>query len=570
MNTVMKHKTSLKTGFLSMIILCWLVPLVLAVVLAGVLLGASYEESAQQEVDANAQNAMHHMKIHLDEAIYDSKSISYDGAIRRAYRIYQQDRDNASLYWNIKNYLTRTISRQQQYKALFVCFWDENVDADVYALNSGISGYELLQEHREITPQILSRMENAGTDICFMLINGNLYLARNLLDSHFEAYATMIIMLDASQIFHPLDGLNRISNIRMSLGGTSFYFDEQGDLVQIDDDQTEGDVQYTVEENGYEFSFTANIDKYDVWAENPWLYVAVFAVVMMLLPLLIVVILLFRKHVTHPMQVLLEAHQLVESGNRGYQISEKAPSEEFGRMYDQFNDMSQELEKQFERSILEQQASQKAQINALQSQINPHFLNNTLEIINWEARLADNLRISAMIEALSTMLSAALDRNGRTQIPLSEELSYVDAYLYIIQERLGEEFRVFKQIDPEILSCKVPRLILQPIVENAVEHDITARHGGKLWVRAYLHERDMVLEVEHDGTMTPEDRENIGKLLSGQIRKSHVGLQNVYQRLQLIYGEQGILRVEETSKGTILARICFPADSGKPEGENST
>ena len=75
---------------------------------------------------------------------------------------------------------------------------------------------------------------------------------------------------------------------------------------------------------------------------------------------------------------------------------------------------------------------------ALQSQINPHFLNNTLEIINWEARLSDNRKVSAMIEALSTMLEATLNRKKRHMVALSEELSYVDAYLYIISQRLGE------------------------------------------------------------------------------------------------------------------------------------
>ena len=89
-------------------------------------------------------------------------------------------------------------------------------------------------------------------------------------------------------------------------------------------------------------------------------------------------------------------------------------------------------------------AAQRAQIKALQSQINPHFLNNTLEIINWEARIEGNDRVSAMIEALSTMLNAALDRDGRTQIPLKEELGYVEAYLYIIRERLGEGFHVYQ------------------------------------------------------------------------------------------------------------------------------
>ena len=119
-------------------------------------------------------------------------------------------------------------------------------------------------------------------------------------------------------------------------------------------------------------------------------------------------------------------------------------------------------------------------MKALQSQINPHFLNNTLEIINWEARMAGDDRVSAMIEALSTMMGAVLDRDGRNQIPLKEELSYVDAYLFIINERLGGGLQVEREIEEEAAKIPVPRLILQPIVENAVEHDITPNRGGKL------------------------------------------------------------------------------------------
>lgn len=562
-----KQKTSLIKDFLMIIVTCWLVPLVIVVALAGLLLGRSYEKSAQQKLDVSAQYAVHHIQMHLDEAIYDSKSASYEGIIGSAYREYQQSGDSVSLYREVEAYLNRNYARAQQYKAVFVCFLDKMVNADVYLTNSSITGYELLQECQQNSPQILDAMKDADTNIRFILLDGNLYLARNLLNTHFETYATVVMMLDPMAIFGPLDALSQISGTQMCLDDTAFYIDDQGNLEMSEECcMKNGDVHYTVEKDGHSFAVSANIPEYHVLRENPWLYVAIVLLALMVLPLLIFVILLFRKHVTQPMATLAAAHRQVEAGNRGYEIAETAPNEEFDQMYGKFNEMSKELKNQFDRSYLEQQAAQKAQIKALQSQINPHFLNNTLEIINWEARLADNTRISAMIEALSTMLGAALDRKGRTQIPLSEELGYVDAYLYIIQERLGEGFRVYKQIDADTLSQTVPRLILQPIVENAVEHDITARHGGSLWVRAYLREHDMVLEVEHDGTMTQEDRENINELLSDQTGKNCVGIHNVYQRLKLIYGSQGALRIEETAKGTILARICFPADFAQSEG----
>ena len=172
-----------------------------------------------------------------------------------------------------------------------------------------------------------------------------------------------------------------------------------------------------------------------------------------------------------------------------------------------------------------------------------------------------------MIEALSTMLTAALDRDGRTQIPLSEELGYVDAYLYIIRERLGGNLQVVKEIPEEMTSQLIPRLILQPIVENAVEHDITANRGGKLVLRARQEEGEIILEVEHNGTMTEKDRENIRNLTTAEFSGSgRVGLRNVFRRLKLLDGDAGSLTIEETTPGIILARLCFPASPEKGSG----
>ena len=306
------------------------------------------------------------------------------------------------------------------------------------------------------------------------------------------------------------------------------------------------------------------VEEYSIWQANPWLIWVVLGTTLMVLPLLLVMILLFRRHVSKPVETLVQANLTVQSGQRGYAIDRRAPNTEFGTLYDHFNDMSTELKSQFERSYLEQQAAQRAQIKALQSQINPHFLNNTLEIINWEARLAGNDRVGAMIEALSTMLDAALDRDGRTQIPLKEEMSYVDAYLYIIRERLGEGLQVYKEIDDALLQQMIPRLILQPIVENAVEHDITERRGGRVWVRARLEGGRMLLEVEHDGRMSGEDLENVRRQLSGEeVPGGSLGIRNVSRRLKLIYGEAGTLTLENTEAGTILARLIFPVDGAE-------
>ena len=557
-----KKKMSLRLGLLTVIVICWLVPLILVVALAGLLLENSYQASAQQEIDTSAKNALRQVQMQLENAISDSKAVSYDGVIRSAYRSFSQNNDSAALYRSVNDYLTQNFSREDQYKVVFISFWDSAVDADAYLLSSGTSGYELLRQCQSNTPRILEAMADADTGIRFLTLDGQLYMARNLLDSSFRPYASVVMLIDCGILFQPLEAISRVRDMRLHLDECDFVVGEWGLITSYEETEPPAaQVCYETEADGHSFSFTAERIEYDLWAENPWMYWAIAGVALMVIPLLAVTIGMFTHHVTRPIETLAGANMLVQSGQRGYEIRQESPNREFAKLYDHFNAMSTEMQRQFQQSYLEQQASQKAQIKALQSQINPHFLNNTLEIINWEARLADNERVCAMIEALSTMLDAALDRDGRTQIPLVEELGYVDAYLYIIRERLGDKFRVHKQIDEAILERSVPRLILQPIVENAVEHDITHRRGGSLWVRAYCQGGNAVLDVEHDGTMTEADRENIRRLLSDTTSEgTRVGLKNVSQRLRLLYGDRGSLTVGETGNGTILARVSFPME----------
>ena len=554
-----QKKISLQSGLQMAILMCWLVPLLIVVLLAGVLLNRGYVNSVQQEINTSAENALALVQMQVEKAVEDSKAVSYDGVVRTAYHTYQQSGDSAALYGEVSNYLSQNFIREEMYRAVFVQFWD--VDTGAYVLTQGTTGYDLLRRCQEDAPRIILDMQEADTAIRICRLEDHLYMARNLLDSTFTPYATVVMLLDPAELFRPLDAVIRVQQVQYQIDGYGYQYDENGTLVSSDAIRAH-EVRFDTEAEDHSIVFTAKVEAYDFWQDNQWLRWAVLAVALMVLPLLVYILQQFYRHVTAPMEVLAHANQLVQSGQRGYQITQTAPNREFGKLYNNFNAMSAELQMQFQRSYLEQQATQQAKIKALQSQINPHFLNNTLEIINWEARFAENDRVCAMIEALSTMLDAALDRDGRTQIALSQELVYVDAYLYIIQERLGDGFRVHKQISADVLQQQIPRLILQPIVENAVEHDITARRGGDLWVRAYREADRMVLEVEHDGTMTEADREKIRSLLAQTAletgRVSQVGLRNVSQRLALIYGGEGCLTVEEETPGRVLARITFP------------
>ena len=128
--------------------------------------------------------------------------------------------------------------------------------------------------------------------------------------------------------------------------------------------------------------------------------------------------------------------------------------------------------------------------------------------------------------------------------------------------------RVDKQIDESLLEHMVPRLILQPIVENAMEHGIEKRGNGAITLRIFA-QKHLYLEVENDGTMSQQDRENIARLLSWdgtnegeQNKLGRIGIRNVNRRLKILYGEEFGLSIEEIAPGSILARIKLPLMQG--------
>ncbi len=551
---------SLRSRLLMTIVNCWVVPIVMIVVLAGLLLRVNSERNMKSLMETDAAYTMQMLRSKLDTAFEDSKAVSYDGVVRAAYRSWQQDGDNAVLYRSVNSYLAQSFGRQGNYKAVFISFWN-GLDIYPYVMSSGISGYSLPRGyHRNQEPLILEDMATADTEIRLYCWDGDLYIARNLLDQRYKPYASVVQILDGPELFAPLGELPAAAS--MTIDG--LVFDDGGlrENTQEEERRT-GVYRFEDQVSGHRLVLELEAAPKSMWEDMPWLRSASLAVLLLVLPLLALMILLFRKHVTRPVEALVDATDRLQNGERGYQIEAEARSREFARIYRHFNNMSLELKNQFERSYLEQQALQQAKVKALQSQINPHFLNNTLEVINWEARLAGDERVSAMIEALSVMLNAALGRDGRSQIPLREELGYVDAYLYIIRERLGERLVIEREIDQSMMDTMVPRLILQPLVENAVEHDLTALRGGRLSLRAYREEGTVILECEHDGTMSEADLRSIEEMLSSAVRDTEisgqVGLRNVRQRLALLYGPAGSLEVCQAGEGRILARVTFPA-----------
>ncbi len=553
---------SLRTGLALAALVCWLLPILLITVSAGVMLNAGYNESLRRSVDADALAAMGQAELRLGAVIEDSKAVSYDGVVRRAYRDYRLNPVRFFVYRDVTEYLAQEFARNSSYQAVFISFLAE--DLHTYSAAPGTAKQNLLRDYTEgVLPAVRDLLADRDTGIYFLSEGGGLYMVRNLLDQDFQPYAVLVMALDQAEVFQSLYHIDGLRAPALTVDGVPALLEEDGEEAGASSKA----VSYTAEADGHVLELTALMDADTPWRNAPMLRWAIAAAAALVVPLLAVIVWLFRRHVSHPVEVMIDAAAHVQAGERGYQIAEEARSQEFTLLYSHFNMMSAELESQFDRSYQEQQALQQAKIKALQSQINPHFLNNTLEIINWEARLADNQRVCSMIEALSTMLDAAISRDGRSTATLAEELKYVDAYLYITKERLGDRLTVTRDVDGEIMGWKVMLLMLQPIVENAVEHDLS-RRGGELCLRAYPRRgaagARLCVEVEHDGAIPAQDWENIRRSLEPQSGGGKpggsVGIRNVNQRLRLLYGEDYRFDMAEIRPGRILTRLEIPGE----------
>lgn len=559
-----KEPRSFRSGLAAVALVLWLLPIIIVTVTAVYLLNESYNSSLRRTAEADMASITQQAEMRLAACIEDSKAVSYDGVVRQAYRDYKQNPVQFNVYRTVTDYLTQKFTRSSAYRAAFITFLDDSLDILPYTAAPGIPRLNLLKSFTDyILPDTREVLEGQDTGIFFMTWNSRLFMVRNLLDTKFQPYAILVIELEKDEIFQSMTENNQLSHFKVSLDGVEIPL-RQSDTVQ--DERTQEAV-YAVYVDGHILRCSSTIKGQDVWGSTPMLRWSTLFIALMVIPLIIAVLWLFYKNLSHPVEVLIDANSRVQRGERGFSITEKAPNSEFAQLYSHFNTMSAELQSQFQRLYEEQQALQQAKIKALQSQINPHFLNNTLEIINWEARLADNARVCSMIEALSIMLDAAIARDGRSQVSLAEEIKYVDAYLYITQERLGERLIVTREMDSGMMHYAVPLLMLQPILENAVEHDLSI-NGGELCLRSYTEEDDrnvkLVFEVEHDGEVSTEGWKNIRRSLEAATpepskKGGSVGLRNVANRLKLLYGDHYSFTVSEVNPGRIMTRIVLPA-----------
>lgn len=565
---------------ISMLVCGWLLPLL---VLAGCMLyfmSAMISNQIEKTILLSTDKAVEICDMQLQEVVTASKNASYISTVRDSYREYQQEGRKQKLH----TYVTSFLHQQYKYDRTFLCTMIFMLDdpREIYFTyntyddnNSGNSGYQrVLFFKYHLQDKVIVKSRTLDTRIILVEEQGHLYLIRNLVDSSFKPYGMIVMELDAKEMYGSLESIWGKKCYDVYIDGKPLFGGDIAKRLSIDESKftqvTQGSVYEESKETPYTYkvekvlgqyvAFLVELDSESMIDEFAILRSVALLVAIFLIPLVYMIFRFFHVKLTRPVAELVDAAKQIAKGDYGYQVEVAGGSEELVYLDMAFNHMSSELKYQFETIYKEELALKDASIKALQSQINPHFLNNTLEIINWEARMNGNDKVSAMIEALATMLNATMNRRQRRFVPLSEELSYVDSYLYIISQRYGDNFHVERDIDESLLDIPIPILIIQPIVENAVEHGAETSRRGTVSLRIYAKEDKLYIEVANDGVLTPADRDKIDRLLGdGELgaEEKHVslGIRNVNSRLKIIYGEDSGLTIHSDEKNRTVSTI---------------
>lgn len=563
-------KANLTFGMIRLLVICLVVPFG---ALSVVLFFSSASKTSNQvrnTVVTSMENAAENCNSNIEKVIQESKQASYDNVIRTSYLQFLKDKNEAVMYREISSYLSEKYKYNSMISSTIVVFKEKTtMEYYTYSNVAGATYASISDFKNNAMTQIKSVAQRMGTNTKFIEIGEHLYLVRNLVTSDYNPYAIIVMEINKSNMFKSMDNVVWRENGAIFLDGDmvcepdyendinnekfKIYADNNkrsyGEVTETESnyDSNNYTVNLYTRCNNQQFTYIVKLNRMEVLNES-FTYVYIYVLIILITILLAALTFYyFYRNINKPISDLMEMSEKIEEGEYGITLPAFEGNKEFGKLIDTFNHMSLGLEESFNRIYAEEVALRDANMQALQSQINPHFLNNTLEIINWKARMSGNHDVSGMIESLGVMMEATMNRKKEKFITIEEELKYVDAYLYIIHQRFGSRFHFDKDVDENLLNLKIPRLIVQPIVENAVEHggDKEGNIIGSL--KIYADYNNLYIVVHNNGNMTEADKAKIEILLSDQKLEENVhniGIRNVNMRLKLLYGENSGLSIE--------------------------
>ncbi|MED3841121.1 MULTISPECIES: sensor histidine kinase [Niallia] len=299
------------------------------------------------------------------------------------------------------------------------------------------------------------------------------------------------------------------------------------------------------------------------------------ALVALIIVLVITMIISFK--ITAPIKVLMENMKKVEKGIFVANF-EAGGNDEIGMLGRRFKSMVLQINRLIDKEYKLQIENKSAQLKVLQSQINPHFLYNSFQSIGTLALKMNAVPVYTLLTSLSDMMRYSMDMR-EAMVPLSKELKHTQSYLSLQKQRFEDELNIILIIEPSTHEIVVPKMLLQPIIENCFKHGFSNKmEGARITIRAYTEDDDLVIIVEDNGIGVSSERlQTIHKKLYYEERRKEdkeresIGLNNIYDRLQLYYEGQASFVIDSIEKKefTVMIRIPIISHEGVNEDEGT-
>ena len=398
---------------------------------------------------------------------------------------------------------------------------------------------------------------NTGKNGAVFFIDLNYKLLKDLCENNSLAKNSYVFIVDESGkiIYHPKQQLLysglKVERIEEVLACDNSYF-----VIHEDG----ADKLYTVQvsdKTGWRVVGVADFSELKKsQKETQELYI--YTAILIFLAAILLATLLAAT-ITKPIKRLMDSMKEVEKGNFEKANVVIEQDNEIGSLGNSFNIMTEKIKRLMEQNTAVQEQKRRSELRALRSQINPHFLYNTLDSIIWMAEGEKNKEVVLMTAALARLLRQSIS-NDDERNPIEKEIEYTRSYLTIQQMRYKDKLEYEIDVDSDIQKEKIINLILQPLVENAIYHGIKYKGSkGKIIIRGFGEEDKIVIQVLDNGIgMDRETLTNIMDKSKANEGTGGVGVYNVHTRLQLYYGEKYGLHLESAPGEGTVATITIP------------
>ena len=267
---------------------------------------------------------------------------------------------------------------------------------------------------------------------------------------------------------------------------------------------------------------------------------------------------ILTRSIAKPVSQLDKAMEKVKAGDLSIRVR-STRNDELGRLTESFNRMVIDLNSYLEERVQKQKDLNETTLRLYQTQLNPHFLYNTLDTIKWNARIRQIPEIAVLAENLAVILRKSI--SSKPFIPLKEELDTIDSYIRIQKIRFSGRFLYETEIPDQLEECMIPKMILQPLVENAIIHGLDGCDNGYICIYAAQKDGVLSISVTDDGCGMSADMVDWINSPAPAKRDGHLGLYNVIQILKIYYGETYGMHAQVEEDGTtVTLRLPFRKD----------